>query len=365
MSLPDDIIEFIETGGGPSKRDELARRLFEDQCEAIPEYIRYARGVSCTGIVDIPPVPETVYKGTPPRRSGPVVRVFRSSGTSGRTRTTIEISEAGLAVMNAAILQGAHSHLMADGMATRFLLLTPSPKDAPDIIMVHGMDLIAHRYGINPPEFFVFGGKIDFPGVVSVLHRSTRDGIPVTLAGGSLTFVYLLDYCAASDFRIVLPEGSRTLDAGGYKSRSRELSPQALSSAITATLGVPRALQHNILGMTELASQFYSDGSLLYETDEYIDANRALQIKRNDPWTNTTVVEPGRRGAFSPLGMLCHTDLATYDRPCALLTADIGLEVDGGFCFVRRARKNAVRGCALNMESAGIASLNIEERRNV
>ena len=292
MGLVEDLHTFIERPGDAAGRDELGRRLFENQCEAIPEYGRFARGHSVRFLHDIPSVPEIVYKGGGPRREGRSVKTFRSSGTSGANRTEIELSETGLSLMETAITSAARRHLFPDSVRPAVLLLIPSPRHAPDVIMVHGMDLIGRRFGAKPPRSFVTGGQIDFEGLTRALEEEAAEGCPVFLAGGSFAVVHFLEFCRERGWSLELPEGSRTLDAGGFKGRSRSIHPGSLRAMVRECLGVPEGKQINLLGMTELASQ-------IYDSDERREANEdhdGFRVKQNDPWTATTVIDP-RSGA--------------------------------------------------------------------
>lgn len=347
MSVVNDLLSFMDDPDGGATRDDLARRLFEDQCENIPEYERFCRGRDVKSISDVPAIPEIVYKGgRGPRRNEPAVKTFRSSGTSGSNRTVIDLSQAGLDLMNGSIVAAARRHLFPDGVRPAVLLLIPSPQEAPDVIMVYGMDLIARRFGAKPPVSFVGGGKIDFQGLVEALEREKAEDCPVFLAGGSFAFVHFLEFCQARQWSIELPPGSRTLDAGGFKGRSRSIRPDGLRRMVEERLGVPDHHQANLLGMTELASQIYDcDDRTLAQ-----DGMEGFRVKKNDPWTDTTVVDPNSGKCVEDLGMLKHVDLAIYDRPCALLTADLGRPVAGGFVFVRRAAKVSHRGCSLTYE---------------
>lgn len=346
MSIVDDLIAFIQKPGTKSQRDELAIRLFHDQCEAIPEYAHYTKGHDVHCITDILPVPETLYKGKGPHRSERTVKIFSSSGTSGGVRTVIELSEPGLSLMNAAIIAGAKRHLFSDGVKTRFLLLIPSPAEAPDVIMVYGMDLIARHFCYELPQFFISQGKLNFKGLISALDEAVLDKVPVTLAGGSFAFVQVLEYCQARKWKINLLPGSRCLDSGGFKGRSHEIHPITLRRSIEQIFGIPKENQINLLGMTELSSQLYDSGKVIYGQD-YLEA---CPIKVNDPWTDTIVIDPCSGEKSKGIGMLRHIDMAIYDRPCAILTADIGISVDEGFCFVRRACGYKNRGCSLTQE---------------
>ncbi len=346
MSIVEDLIAFIQKPGNVLQRDELAVRLFHDQCDAIQEYAHYTKDCKVQCIADIPAVPETLYKGRGLYRSEKTIKTFYSSGTSGGPRTAIELSEPGLALMNSAIIEGARRNLFADGQQTRFLLLTPSTKESTDVIMVYGMDLIARYFGSEPPRFYILNGKIDFEGLTYAFERAVSDKVPVTLAGGSFAFAHFIEYCQERGWCTNLPFGSRSLDAGGFKGLSRVICPNKLQNSVVKILGIPKDKQINLLGMTELASQFYNSGKVMNDRDDLDDCH----VKINDPWNYTTVIDPDTESKCKSIGILMHVDLAIYDRPCAVFTADLGVLVNGGFCFVKRTSGYQNRGCSLIQE---------------
>lgn len=342
MSIVEDIISFIKQPSDIKTRDELAVRLFNDQCEAIPQYGRFAKNNKVHGIEDIPAVAETIYKEIRLRRNGRIVRTFRSSGTSGGPRTVIELSEAGLELMNTAIISSAGRHLFQDNIKTRFMLLVPSTETAPDIIMSYGMDIIGRHFGYDTPISYISSGKIDFDGLTQALTNAVSDNIPVTIAGGSFAFVHFSEYCKEKRWRISLAEGSRIVDAGGFKGKSRVINPYDMRKTLEEILGIADNRQTNILGMTELASQFYDTNRFIY-----IDGIKGSRVKKNDLWTDTKVIDPDTGQTTLDIGMLRHVDMAVYDRPCSLLTADLGISIGDGFSFLRRAASLQIRGCAL------------------
>ena len=75
--------------------------------------------------------------------------------------------------------------------------------------------------------------------------------------GTAFSFVHLLDYLVEQDLRFELPAGSRVMETGGYKNRSRSMPKAELHALITERLGIP---PENIVceyGMSELSSQAY------------------------------------------------------------------------------------------------------------
>ncbi len=99
---------------------------------------------------------------------------------------------------------------------------------------------------------------IDFDAALAALRSGER---PKLILGTAFSFVHFLDYLAEKDLRLKLPIGSRVMETGGYKNRSRTMPKAELHSLITNLLGISR---ENIIceyGMSELSSQAYDAGN--------------------------------------------------------------------------------------------------------
>jgi hypothetical protein len=75
---------------------------------------------------------------------------------------------------------------------------------------------------------------------------------PVALLGTAFAFVYLVD----SGLRVRLPEGSRIMETGGFKGKTREVGRSELYDLIREALG-PDVVCVNQYGMTEMSSNCY------------------------------------------------------------------------------------------------------------
>src|SRR5437773_12297177 len=67
------------------------------------------------------------------------------------------------------------------------------------------------------------GWKLDLERIRVELVNALK-GPPVLLLGTAFSFVHLLDYLAQSKVRFQLPAGSKVMETGGYKGRSRVLA---------------------------------------------------------------------------------------------------------------------------------------------
>jgi len=160
------------------------------------------------------------------------------------------------------------------------------------------------------------------------------------LCGTAFAFVHLLEQLEAADDSVALPAGTRIMETGGFKGRSRELPRETLYTALQARLGVPASRIVNQYGMTELGSQFYD--SVLARPGE-------PRRKLGPPWARVRVVEPqsGREVPPGEVGTLCVVDLANTGSVCAIQTADLGRRCGDGFEVLGREPGAEARGCSI------------------
>ncbi|MCU0676829.1 MAG: hypothetical protein MUE69_29065 [Myxococcota bacterium] len=169
---------------------------------------------------------------------------------------------------------------------------------------------------------------------------------PIALLGTSFAFVFAEDALAERDVRFALPAGSRVMQTGGFKGRTREVSPDAMLAMLSARYGVPEERVVAEYGMTELSSQAYE--TTLVEPS----APRRLRFP---PWVRVTAVDPVdlRALPIGQTGLLRIDDAANLDSVCAIQTADLArIEADGSFVLFGRAPGATPRGCSLAVEEA-------------
>ncbi len=356
-----------------SRLEQLALRIFAFQFETIAPYQRLCARLGATPDRvtrwrQIPAVPAEAFKaytlfsgasevGVP---ADDVVRTFRSSGTSDASRSSqAHYSRAGLELMDVAVAANARRNLFAEARSrnggdagkARILVLAPSPQQAPHMIMVNGMAHLMKTFGLEGSRFMLGPNGLDPDELWEELSRCQKADVPVAMFGSSFGFVHFFDWMEAGGKKLNLPDGSRLMDAGGYKGRSREIGRAQFVSWASAMCGVPGTRVVNLLGMTELASQIYDR------------VDRSLErMKVSPPWMRTEVVDP-RRGMANAIdgpgvvevgqqGLLRHLDLANVERPIMVQSEDVGrLVVSGGqrgFEILGRAKGAEPRGCSLS-----------------
>jgi hypothetical protein len=380
--------------------DSLALALFTLQFENNAAYrtICEARGLTPKAVehwTQIPAVPTGAFKELelvcipPDERTA----VFHSSGTTEQKPSRQFHNAESLAVYEASLWKwfaanvaigtpNSGSASFKSGIAgadleigvplarqVQLIALTPPPAQAPHSSLVHMFETVRRKLGA--PES-VFVGQIDANGVwaldfdaaLAVIQRSgvsaerrnfpnaggaalcRNAATPQILLGTAFSFVHLLDYLAERDLRVKLPAGSRVMETGGYKNRSRSLPKSELHALITERLGIPL---ENIIceyGMSELSSQAYDQ--------EARSAECGVRSFKFPPWARAQLISPetGREVADGETGLIRVFDLANVFSVAAVQTEDLGIRRGDGFELNGRAQLAEPRGCSLMSYSA-------------
>jgi hypothetical protein len=339
--------------GGRSEQDEarfdaLARALFAFQFARCQPYRRFCEGrgrtpASVAHWREIPAVPAGAFKelalrSFPPAREA---HVFRTSGTAAERRGALHLDT--LTLYEASLLPSFRRGVLPDlapGARARLRILAPAPAEAPDSSLSHMFGVALAAFGDPGSGHDVRAGALDAAGLLAALERACAEGAPVALCGTAFAFVHLLDELAGRGARLALPEGSRAMETGGFKGRSRELPRAALYGGIADALGIPPERIVNQYGMTELGSQFYD--SVLCRPGE-------PRRKLGPPWARARVIDPetGADAAPGAVGVLRIHDLANTGSVAAIETADLGRVVADGFEVVGREPGAEARGCSI------------------
>ena len=226
------------------------------------------------------------------------------------------------------------------GERPSFLVLAPSAAEAPDSSMSYMYDFAAHRIGWEPPRFYVDDRGWRPEELIRDLETLGR---AAAVVGTAFSFVHLTDRLESEGRRLELPEGSRVMETGGYKGRSRELGRDDLHACIRDRLGVPLERIVNQYGMCELASQFYEPS---------LRNASVTRVKTIPPWVRTRVIDPVTRNDApdGEPGVLVHYDLANTGSVLAVETADAGRRVGDGFEVLGRWSGAEPRGCSIAVD---------------
>jgi hypothetical protein len=182
---------------------------------------------------------------------------------------------------------------------------------------------------------------LNFESTRAALENTARDGQPILVLGTAFSFVHLLDYLAEKNLRLKLPAGSRVMETGGYKNRSRVLPKTALHALITDRLGIPASHILCEYGMSELSSQAYDS-----DNRQSPIANRQFFFP---PWARAQIISPetGREVREGETGLLRIFDLANVFSALAIQTEDLAMRRGDGFELIGRAESAEQRGCSL------------------
>ncbi|NIP60440.1 MAG: long-chain fatty acid--CoA ligase [Gemmatimonadetes bacterium] len=359
--LAGDLIELFGRGvDAPLPDDEFdawARRVFGFQFRSNPVYRRFCvgRGVEPDRLeswMEIPAVPTRAFKRLPLVSGDPdrVEAVFRTSGTSLGPGKRGEHRVRSLALYRASLLPSFRAHLLPDDARLPALSLVPSPEAVPDSSLSRMIGVVFDELADGGEWVLDPEGGIREDALRGALAEAEAEGRPLLILSTAFALVHWIDAMDREGWRFRLPEGSRIMETGGFKGRSRTLERGAFYRALEERLGVPAHRIVNEYGMTELLSQFYEP--VMREGRSPADAVPSDRRHVAPPWVRTRVLDPGDLSELPPgePGLLSHLDLANAGSVAAVLTEDMGVEVGEGFRVLGRAAGAEPRGCSLAMD---------------
>ena len=364
--------EIDESAATEKEFNALALCLFALQFEHNPVLRRLCqhRGVTPATVTDwrnIPAVPTSAFKELEVTSLPPTERttVFHSSGTTEQKPSRHFHNAASLAIYEASLLPWFRLHLLPNFPLTRptgtlsptggegwgegapLLSLTPPPSLAPHSSLVHMLATVSRVFGA---EDSLFAGGVDASGAwtldvdaaFSALRQCEGARRPVALLGTAFNFIHLLDALASQSIQLQLPAGSRVMETGGYKGRSRVVPKAELHALITQHLGIPASHIVCEYGMSELSSQAYD--RITHHASRVMP--RCFHFP---PWARVQMISPetGREVADGETGLIRVVDLANVRSVLAIQTEDLGVRRGNGFELLGRALAAEPRGCSL------------------
>ena len=357
--------------------EALALGLFRFQYAACAPYRRYCDALgrdpgSVARANDVPAVPTGAFKEFALRcfPEEETILTFRTSGTATDRRGALHLDT--LALYEASLLASLRRCFLTDLQdarpTMRFLAL--SPEAAPDSSLTHMFATLAAAHGNEESGYDLTPEGLDLASLRRAVESARRRERPIVLAGTSFAFVHFLDATEAPALDATeapaldatearardatetgdwhLPRGSRVLETGGFKGKSRELPREVLRAAIAERFGIPERAVLNQYGMTELGSQFY-DSTLVDPTGP--------RRKLAPPWTRVRCVDPdsGEDVPKGEVGVVVIHDLANTGSVAAIQTADLGRVIPAaageGFDVLGRAEGAELRGCGIAVEA--------------
>lgn len=337
--------------------NDLALRIFAHQLRYNEPYARYCASLGVTldampaNWEAIPPVPAAAYKEAALCTFDPhnAALAFETSGTTKGVGGKHYMETA--ALYDAALLAGFSFGMLPDHPPTlRYLLLVPNPEQRPQSSLGYMMRSVAGVYGDGHEGWYLDGDTLYFDRFLDDVRAAQRDGVPVCIAGTAFAFVHLLDELRARAIAPQpLPHGSRIMETGGFKGRTRNVRRADLYAQLAARFSLPHERIIAEYGMTELTSQYYDN---VVRPPHHDEINVSARIKSGPPWLRPRVVGPnGRTLPDGIVGALVHVDLANRSSCLAIQTEDLGVAVpDSGIVLIGRERGAELRGCSLDAE---------------
>lgn len=377
-----EMIANRQSAVGHRQFSELALELFSLQFNHNAAYRKICEARTLPPQVvghwtQIPAVPTAAFKELELTCLAPDERttVFHSSGTTEQKPSRHFHNTESLAVYEVSLWASFERHVLwsaeslsasreagTRGQAVRapLLILTPPPSQAPHSSLVHMFEVLRQKLGA--PET-VFLGQIgpagawtlDLAATLAALSDSSKlkTQNPKLLLGTAFSFMHLIDCLVERNLRVELPAGSRVMETGGYKNRSRTLPKVELHTLIAEQLGVS---MENILceyGMSELSSQAYDVASdkwhVTWEGDFSRHSSPVTRHFSFPPWAHVQIISPetGREVAEGETGLIRIFDLANVFSVLAIQTEDLGVRRGDGFELIGRAQLAEPRGCSL------------------
>ena len=274
------------------------------------------------------------------------VRVFRTSGTTAPARGLHPLRD--LSLYDRAAHAMARHALFPDRERMKLVVLAPAAFEAPDSSLSYMLDRFGAWFGAGEPEYVLCDGALDLARLEQALHAAVRAGQPVALLGTSFAFVHAED--AFGSARFALPAGSRIMQTGGFKGRTREVAPAEMLRLLAQRFGVPEPFIVQEYGMTELSSQLYE--STL--RDAALGRTPGPRRLLAPGWIRVSLVDPETLAQVpaGEVGLVRIDDLANVDSVCAIQTADRGQAVEDGIVVLGRAAGATPRGCSLAIDAA-------------
>lgn len=354
-ALDDEILERVarwhSSGASIGEREfnDLALRIFTYQIRYNEPYARYAGsfGYSPSALPsawhDIPAVPASAFKeatlATFEKEKAALTFVTSGTTRAGGGRHYMETR----ALYDAALLAGFDRLAIAGRPRLRYLNLVPNPSERPESSLGYMMSRVSAERGDGSTGWYVRGGSLFIEAFFFDLRVAIAQSRPVCIASTAFALVEAIDAMRERNLRFALPPGSRIMETGGFKGRSRTVSREELYTSLCESFACSADAIVAEYGMTELTSQYYDAATP--------PGARAVRFKAGPPWLRARVT--GADGATLPpgtVGALVHVDLANRSSCVAVQTEDLGAQYDAGFVLIGRDAGAALRGCSLDAE---------------
>jgi hypothetical protein len=350
------MIHAFEGGGVvPDSFDALAVDLARFQARSIAGYGRLCAAhrvewARMERAADAPAVPTDAFRLAHVFAfdAADAVITFRTSGTTSGTRGVHAMRDVG--TYDAAAVAFGRA-MLSRGLAppVPVLVLGPSADEAPDSSLAHMCALFARelaRERVTSAErtFFMRGGRLDVDGLRARVAQLSP-GPPAIVLATSFALVHLLDTLRGE--ALPLPVGSRLMQTGGFKGKSREVAPAELRRGAARTFCIPERAVVGEYGMTELSTQFWEAAPA---DDRARQGGQRIYVE--PPWARVVPVDPETLAPVvdGQVGIARIEDLANVDSAFAIVTQDRVRRLEGGFELLGRVPGAAPRGCSIAVD---------------
>jgi hypothetical protein len=340
----DQLIDRLADGArDDAARDGLLAELAQEQASTVAPYQKFLASERRRPHGLLPALPTDVFRfaRVAAHDSAADVVVFRSSGTTAEHRGSHAFAE--LALYDRAAQAAARHALFPDRPSMRLLVLAPDVHEAPDSSLSYMLAQFFRWFGAAGSSYVWRNAALRHDALVQALREASADDEPVALLGTSFAFVHAEDALGSERFQ--LPHGSRIMQTGGFKGRSRSIEPAQMLELLQARYGIAAPFIVQEYGMTELSSQLYETTLREAALGLPVTARRLwvpgwVRAQPIDPQT----LLPVARGE---VGLLRIDDLANVGSVCAIQTSDLARTLEDGVVVLGRARGALPRGCSI------------------
>ncbi len=245
--------------------------------------------------------------------------VFRSSGTTGSTRSQHYVADLGL--YRESFTRG-FEHFYGKPSDYCIVALLPSYRERSDASLSYMVgELIAQS--THPESGFYNPGETG-----ALLERLAESQTKLLLIGVTFALLDLVEKPLKTIPNAIV------METGGMKGRRKEMVRAELHSILSKGFGLQEI--HSEYGMTELLSQAYSSGQGLFRCPPW------MQVRIRDTEDPLSPMETGRTGGVDII------DLANQHSCAFIATQDLGKSyANGTFEILGRFDHSDIRGCNL------------------
>jgi hypothetical protein len=307
----------------PADFERVALEIFHYQLENNEIYRSFAETTGRTIVSNVQEIPflpieffksHRVYCGDKNEEL-----VFKSSGTTGKTRSVHYVKDAALYQRS---FNNTYDRYIGLPEEQVILALLPNYLEQGESSLIYMVDHLI-RSTRSELSGFILGNHSELK---TRYDQARRTGKKVVIFGVSYALIDL------AEEGVDLAE-ALIIETGGMKGRRKEITKEELHEIIKLGTGVPFVSSE--YGMTELLSQAYSDKNGIFHCPDFM---KVLIRDVNDPFS---YVEDQKTGGINVI------DLANLYSCSFIATQDLGKKNNDGFSVMGRFDHSDIRGCNL------------------